>query len=115
MGYSLVAVSGGSDSMALLDILYNKGLNLIVCHVNYGFRNSAIRDENIVRRYCLEKKIKLEILKDIKYDKKEGNFENWARVITYNSLNSLPEETHAHSPLTLQFSSAKTAKNSCSL
>ena len=30
MGYSLVAVSGGSDSMALLDILYKKKLNLIV-------------------------------------------------------------------------------------
>ena len=50
--YSLVAVSGGSDSMALLDKLYCDNKNLIVCHVNYNVRESASRDENIVRRYC---------------------------------------------------------------
>ena len=82
--YSLVAVSGGSDSMALLDLLYNKGLNLVVCHVNYNVRESAIRDENIVRDYCLSRGILLEVLKDFKYDKSEGNFENWARVKRYN-------------------------------
>lgn len=82
--YSLVAVSGGSDSMALLDLLYNRGLNLVVCHVNYNVRESAIRDENIVRDYCLSRGIVLEVLKDFKYDKSEGNFENWARVKRYN-------------------------------
>lgn len=84
MSYSLVAVSGGSDSMALLDMLYKKNKDLIVCHVNYGFRESAVRDELIVRKYCEERNIKLEILKNIKYDKEEGNFENWARVVRYN-------------------------------
>lgn len=82
--YSLVAVSGGSDSMALLDMLYNRGLNLVVCHVNYNVRESAIRDENIVRDYCSSRGILLEVLKDFKYDKSEGNFENWARVKRYN-------------------------------
>ena len=84
MKYSLVAVSGGSDSMALLDKLYNDGKSLVVCHVNYGFRESAIRDESIVREYCEKRNLKLEVLKGFKYDKKEGNFENWARVIRYN-------------------------------
>jgi tRNA(Ile)-lysidine synthase len=82
--YSLVAVSGGSDSMALLDKLYNSGKNLVVCHVNYNVRDSALRDENIVRSYCQKKGIILEILKGFEYDKSEGNFENWARVIRYN-------------------------------
>ena len=82
--YSLVAVSGGSDSMALLDMLYKNGKHLVVCHVNYNYRESAIRDENIVRSYCEKKNIKLEVLKGFKYDKSEGNFENWARVIRYN-------------------------------
>ncbi len=82
--YSLVAVSGGSDSMALLDTLYNKGLNLVVCHVNYNVRDSALRDENIVKEYCESREIILEVLKDFKYDKSEGNFENWARVKRYN-------------------------------
>ena len=84
MKYSLVAVSGGSDSMALLDKLYNEGKKLVVCHVNYGFRESANRDENIVREYCVKRNLILEVLKGFKYDKKEGNFENWARVIRYN-------------------------------
>ena len=82
--YNLVAVSGGSDSMALLDILYNKGMKIIVCHVNYGIRESANRDEEIVRKYCEKKDIPIEVLKDIKYDKTDGNFENWARIIRYN-------------------------------
>lgn len=82
--FKLVAVSGGSDSMALLDMLYKRGEKLVVCHVNYNVRESALRDENIVRKYCEERNIKLEILKDFVYDKKEGNFENWARVIRYN-------------------------------
>ena len=52
MSYSLVAVSGGSDSMSLLDMLYKQGKKLIVCHVNYRFRESSDRDEQIVRKYC---------------------------------------------------------------
>ena len=84
VNYSLVAVSGGSDSMALLDMLYKKGEKLIVCHINYGFRESALRDELIVRDYCDKRSIKLEILKNIKYKREDGNFENWARVIRYN-------------------------------
>lgn len=84
MVYSLVAVSGGSDSMALLDMLYKKGKNLIVCHINYGFRESALRDELIVKNYCDKNNIKIEILKNIKYKKEDGNFENWARVVRYN-------------------------------
>jgi len=82
--YSLVAVSGGSDSMALLDMLYKQNKKLIVCHVNYNVRESAFRDESIVENYCKERDIKLEVLKGFEYQKSEGNFENWARVIRYN-------------------------------
>ncbi len=84
VGVSLVAVSGGSDSMALLDRLYKDNKDLVVAHVNYNFRESALRDENIVKEYCEKNKIKLEILKGFKYNKEDGNFENWARVIRYN-------------------------------
>ena len=40
--------------------------NLVVCHVNYNVRESALRDELIVREYCERNNIKLEVLKDIK-------------------------------------------------
>ena len=34
----LVAVSGGADSMALLDILFKRGFKLHIAHVNYKTR-----------------------------------------------------------------------------
>ena len=50
----MVAVSGGSDSLALLDILRRKNeYTLIAAHVNYNYRESASRDEFIVKKYCL--------------------------------------------------------------
>ena len=47
-----VAVSGGCDSMTLLDQCVKKGLDIIVAHVNYQKRESAKRDEILVREYC---------------------------------------------------------------
>ena len=48
----IVAVSGGSDSMALLDWCRQQQLSVIVAHVNYNQRESAHRDEKIVFGYC---------------------------------------------------------------
>ena len=80
----LVAVSGGSDSLALLDILYNKKeYNLIVAHVNYHYRDTSNRDEEIVKDYCLKRKIEYYILSLDSKGNKEGNFEDWARVKRY--------------------------------
>ena len=46
----LIAVSGGPDSMALMNS-YKKQI-YGVCHVNYHYRDSSNRDEEIVKRYC---------------------------------------------------------------
>ena len=48
----LVGVSGGRDSMVLLDALLKSGFtNLVVCHVNHMLRGrSAMADERLVRR-----------------------------------------------------------------
>ena len=32
----IVGVSGGVDSMVLLDVLNNLGYKLVVCHINYN-------------------------------------------------------------------------------
>ncbi len=77
----LVGVSGGPDSMALLDLLYRSGFNLVVCHVNYKKRESADRDEEIVRKYCKERDI------DVYYSYPQyesGNFQDWARTARYD-------------------------------
>lgn len=46
----VIGVSGGPDSMCLLDKYKSK--IVAVCHVNYHMRKSADRDELIVKNYC---------------------------------------------------------------
>ena len=87
----LVGVSGGSDSMALLDIGLKAGLNISVAHVNYQLRNEeSERESFIVKQYCLENKLnfyykeaKINILK---------NLQNEAREVRYQFFNNLTEE-----------------------
>ncbi|MEA2408274.1 MAG: tRNA(Ile)-lysidine synthase [Thermoleophilaceae bacterium] len=45
----LVMVSGGGDSVALLDIAHRLGAHVSVLHVNYGLREGAAADEALVR------------------------------------------------------------------
>ena len=53
----VVAVSGGPDSMALLNILYELGYHVIVAHVNHGLREKADQEEKYVLSFCEERKI----------------------------------------------------------
>ncbi|MDO4379053.1 MAG: tRNA lysidine(34) synthetase TilS [Erysipelotrichia bacterium] len=77
----LVGVSGGSDSMMLLNLCVTQGYDVCVAHVNYQHRPTANRDENIVRQYCLEHNVPIYCC----YPCGEtGNFQNWAREVRYN-------------------------------
>jgi tRNA(Ile)-lysidine synthase len=50
-GLYVLAVSGGVDSMTLLDLLAGRfGVELIVAHFNHGIRDDAIKDEILVSR-----------------------------------------------------------------
>lgn len=50
-GKYVVAVSGGVDSMTLLDLLSSQpGLEFIVAHFNHGIRPDSGRDEEFVRK-----------------------------------------------------------------
>ena len=48
----LVAVSGGPDSISLLNILYELGYNICTAHINHGIRKSADNDENFLKEFC---------------------------------------------------------------
>ena len=62
----LVAVSGGADSMCLLDLIhqYSKKVEFDFCvvHVNHNIRNEeSDRDQRFVEEYCAKNSIKSNI------------------------------------------------------
>ena len=81
-GRYLIAVSGGPDSMALLDMANKNDCYIEVAHVNYHKRKSAIDDEKIVRRYCRKHKIRFHRL-DANDKNIKGNFQQYARNLRY--------------------------------
>ncbi len=86
----IVAVSGGPDSMALLDILNKQGYTCIVAHVNYNVRKTANRDQAIVKEFCCKHGLKFELLK---VDRKvEGNFQAMARDIRFEFIRKLAKK-----------------------
>lgn len=82
----LVAVSGGPDSIFMLNELVKMNLqNIVVCHVNYNFRNDSNFDQKIVIDFCMKHNLKLEILNiEQNYKLLKDNFESWARAIRYD-------------------------------
>ncbi len=77
----IIGVSGGVDSMVLLDILNKQGFDLVVCHVNYNLRQDSINDFLLIKKYCKKHDIKLEYFQ---VDKKIlGNIQGEARKIRY--------------------------------
>ena len=76
----LLAISGGPDSMFLLNKYKNR--KIVVAHVNYHKREDSNIDENIVRDFCKDNNIPLEVL-NVK-NKPEGNFQTWARNVRYD-------------------------------
>ena len=57
-----LAVSGGIDSMVLLDVFYRisreYNLKLYVMHYNHKWRKESFRDARLVKKYCKENKIR---------------------------------------------------------
>lgn len=87
--FYIVAVSGGPDSMYLLNQLYEKNYNIVVCHINYQKRTNSNLDEILVKDYCDKRKIKLFIKQVNKqdyqqYKAKSSNFQEIARLIRYD-------------------------------
>ncbi len=96
----VAAVSGGSDSMVLLNILHSLKdeykINLCAAHVNHCLRgDDADRDEKFVEKKCNEMGIPVHILRvNVAEKAKESGegFEECARRIRYEFFNSLGDD-----------------------
>ncbi len=96
----VAAVSGGSDSMAMLHILNeiknDFGFRLVAAHVNHCFRGkSADADEALTVSECRKLGVEIEVLKiDVARKAKElgMGFEECGRKIRYDFFNSLGEK-----------------------
>ena len=80
----LVGVSGGCDSMALLDMLYNARIQVVAVHVNYFLRFDSILDELTVSSYCQARNIACEVMRVDAAQYQKGNFQTQARNLRYS-------------------------------
>lgn len=79
----ILGVSGGCDSMAVLDMMNRANYKIIVCHVNYHLRNDSNLDQQIVEQYCKKHNICC-FVKEIRPDSYgNDNFQSQARVLRY--------------------------------
>ena len=58
----VVAVSGGADSIALLNILYNLKYNIVIAHVNHHMRLQSEEEEQYIIKLANKLNIPYEIL-----------------------------------------------------
>lgn len=95
----VVAVSGGSDSIALLNVLAMLSeeykLNLVVAHINHGLRENAAREDKFVRRIAAEMGVVFECKSvDIRSLKKVTGkcIEEISREVRYDFLNDVAKK-----------------------
>lgn len=79
----VLGVSGGCDSMALLDMMVKAGYRVVVCHVNYHLRNDSDLDQVTVEQYCQEYNIPCFIKTIDSRDYGKDNFQSQARNLRY--------------------------------
>jgi tRNA(Ile)-lysidine synthase len=76
-----VLLSGGRDSVCLLDVAVRLGADVRALHVNYGLRDGADGDEAHCAALCAELGVALEVLRPDR--PASGNVQAWARSVRY--------------------------------
>jgi len=97
-GKYVVAVSGGVDSITLLDLLAKRsGLDLVVTHFNHGIRPDSDKDEEFVRKTASKHQMKFEV----GYGKLGPNAsEEQARDARYRFLDKIKQKHQAEGIIT---------------
>lgn len=79
----LVLISGGGDSVALLDLAVRGGADVSALHVNYGLREGAAGDEEFVRELCASFGVPLQVEAVDLGAEAAGNLQERARDARY--------------------------------
>lgn len=89
----VVAVSGGPDSISLLNILHELKYNICVAHINHGLRENANIDEEFVKKFCSDRKIPCFIKKvNLKEIQNGMTLEEAGRKIRYDFFYEVMEK-----------------------
>ncbi len=99
----VIGVSGGPDSMCLLDILYSLknelNIELVVSHINHGLREEAEEETIYVEEYCKKRNIPVFIkrvkIKQLAEQQKLGT-EEMGRAIRYNFFEEIAKKVGAN-------------------
>ena len=79
----VVLLSGGRDSVCLLDVAVELGCSARALHVNYGLRAEADDDEAHCRALCERLGVALAVHRASRPEDAPGNLQAWARDVRY--------------------------------
>jgi tRNA(Ile)-lysidine synthase len=89
----VVMLSGGRDSVCLLDVVVAlRGAESVqALHVNYGLRPESDGDERHCRDLCERLGVEIEIVRASREEGARGNLHAWARDLRYGAASELAE------------------------
>lgn len=98
----IIGISGGADSICLFHMLFllkdKWDLSLIPVHINHNLRNTALRDETFVKKFCEERGYTLQIFSEWieEYAKERKiSLEEAGREYRYQVFRETLEREHA--------------------
>lgn len=82
----IIAVSGGPDSMCILNLFQKAKVKIVVAHINHNLRDESKKEAQMVKKYCTNNNIEFEYREIKEY---KGNIENYARKKRYEFFKEL--------------------------
>ena len=99
----VLGVSGGPDSISMLNILYELKdelkIEIFVAHINHGLRENAKIDEEFVKDFCKKRSIECFVLNakvgELAQESKTG-LEETGRKVRYDFFNEIMKKTNSN-------------------
>jgi tRNA(Ile)-lysidine synthase len=85
----VVLLSGGRDSVCLLDVAVELGCSARALHVNYGLRAEADDDEAHCRALCEGLGVGFTVHRATRPEDAPGNLQSWARDVRYAAASEM--------------------------